>query len=241
MPPESGHRRSPCSAGGRPLWLRPVPRVRDHLGTCSHAIVLFDVPCPQCGPLSGQTMHRVPLPRVPGGLPPASEGDGAGIVSRGLRVGLVAVLGAGLLACRLEAQGYRLRLDARAQAAAYRGVRADSVLFTDVVVGPTGGFQTTDGFFVHCNGGTHCFFFRPGPYLQGGPLVSSADLTLWGLGLNGLSLRVNALSVTDPGATDVWPGTDPPVQLLEAYADYASPSVTGRLGRQLLVSRLGII
>ena len=59
-------------------------------------------------------------------------------MTRGLRVGLVGALGAGLLASSLEAQGYRLRLDARAQAAAYRGVRADSVLFTDVVVGPTG-------------------------------------------------------------------------------------------------------
>ena len=89
--------------------------------------------------------------------------------------------------------------------------------------------------------GVRCFFFRPGPYLQGGPLVTSADLTLWGLGLNGLSVRVNARAGTDLGDTDVWPGTDPPVQLLEAYADYASRSVTGRLGRQLLVSRLGII
>ena len=162
-------------------------------------------------------------------------------MSHGLRVGLVAVLGAGLLTPSLAAQGYRLRLDARAQAAAYRGVRADSVLFTDVVVGPTGGFQTSDGFFVHCDGGTRCFFFRPGPYLQGGPVVTSADLTLWGLGLNGLSLRVNARAGADLGETDAWPGTDPPIQLLEAYADYASRSVTGRLGRQLLVSRLGTI
>ena len=90
-------------------------------------------------------------------------------MSRGLRVGLVAVLGAGLLTSSLEAQGYRLRLDARAQAAAYRGVRADSVLFTDVVVGPTGGFQTTDGFFVHCNGGVRCFSSAPVPISRVGP------------------------------------------------------------------------
>src|SRR5687767_12505426 len=105
-------------------------------------------------------MHRVPLSRVARGIPPASAKDGARIVNRARSAGLLVLLGAGLLTSRVAAQGYRLRLDARAQAAAYRGVRADSVLFTDVVVGPTGGFQTADGFFVRCgSGSTHCFFF----------------------------------------------------------------------------------
>lgn len=163
-------------------------------------------------------------------------------MSRALGAGFIALLAAGLLPSGLEAQGYRLRLDARVQGVAYRGLRADSVLFADVVVGPTGGYQTADGFFVHCqSGASHCSFYRPGAYLQGGPLVTSADLTLWGLGINGLSVRVNARAGADLGDSDVWPGTDPPLQLLEAYADYASRRVTGRLGRQLLVSRLGII
>jgi opacity protein-like surface antigen len=150
-------------------------------------------------------------------------------------------LGVGVLASPLAAQGYRLRLDARAQAAAYRGIRADSVLFTDVVIAPTGGFQTTDGFFVRCPpGATHCFFFRPGPYRQGGPLVTSADLTLWGLGLTGLSVRINARAGTELGESDAWPGTEPPVQLLEAYAEYGKRWWTGRIGRQILTNRLGI-
>jgi hypothetical protein len=142
----------------------------------------------------------------------------------------------------LAAQGYRLRLDTRAQAVAYRGVRADSVLLADIVIAPTGGFQTPDGYFVRCPpGATHCFFFRPGVYRQGGPLVTSADLTLWGMGIAGLSIRVNARAGADLGESDAWPGTEPPVQLLEAYAEYAARWLTGRAGRQFVTNRLGIL
>jgi hypothetical protein len=124
---------------------------------------------------------------------------------------------------------------------AYRGVRPDSVRFSDVVIGSTGGFQTTDGFLVHCpEGATYCFFFRPGPYQQGGPVVTTADLTLWGLGVSGLSVRLNGRAGMDLGETDVWPGTDPAIQLLEAYADYATHGWTARLGRQFLTNRLGV-
>jgi hypothetical protein len=142
----------------------------------------------------------------------------------------------------LQAQGYRLRLDARAQAAAYRGVRPDSVPLSQVVIASTGGFQTADGFFVECPpGALYCFFYRPGPYQQGGPLVSSADLTLWGLGVTGLSVRVNGRAGVDLGESDVWPGTDPAVQLLEAYAEYAVRGVTARVGRQFVSNRLGVV
>src|SRR5829696_7152264 len=128
-------------------------------------------------------MHAVPLPGVARGESAASPKTRGPLMSRLTKGTLLVSLTLALPASDLAAQGYRLRLDARAQAAAYRGVRADSVPVTDVVLAPTGGFQTTDGFFVRCPaGGTHCFFFRSGPYQQGGPLVTSADLTLWGLG-----------------------------------------------------------
>ena len=142
----------------------------------------------------------------------------------------------------LQGQGYRLRLDSRVQAAAYRGVHQDSVAAADVVVGPTGGFQTAEGIFVRCpQGAPYCFFFRPGRYRQGGPLVTGADLTMWGLGVPDLSLRLNARAGVDLGESDVWPGLDPAVQLLEAYAEYAPRRATLRLGRQLLTNRLGIV
>lgn len=159
-----------------------------------------------------------------------------------LAVALSGLAALALSATPVEGQGYRLRLDSRAQAAAYRGVRPDSVPVGDLVVAPTGGLQTPDGFFVRCPAGaTHCFFFRPGPYRQGGPLITSADLTLWGVGVRGLSLRVNGRAGVDLGESEPWPGIDPPVQLLEAYAEYAPRRATLRLGRQLVTNRLGVI
>jgi hypothetical protein len=72
-------------------------------------------------------------------------------------------------------------------------------------------------------------------------MVSSADLTLWGLGVRGLSLRMNGRVGVDLGDSEVWPGTEPAVQLLEAYGEYAHRLFTVRGGRQLLVNRLGIV
>jgi hypothetical protein len=141
-----------------------------------------------------------------------------------------------------EAQGYRLRLDSRAQRVSYRGITSDSILATQTVTAPTGGLQTPDGFAVRCPPGSdYCFFFRPGPEIRGGPMISSADLTLWGFGLRGLSVRVNGRVGVDLGDSEVWPGMEPAVQLIEAYAEYAHRVLTARGGRQLLVNRLGIV
>jgi hypothetical protein len=43
----------------------------------------------------------------------------------------------------------------------------------------------------------------------------------------------------DLGSSNVWPGTEPALQLLEGYAEYATAPVTARLGRQVYISRLG--
>jgi hypothetical protein len=161
---------------------------------------------------------------------------------RAARALALGVLLLGLGWDRAGAQGYRLLLDSRAQRAAYRGVAADSIPIGDVVAGPTGGPRTPDGFAVRCPpGSAHCFFFRPGPRQEGGPMVTTADLTLWGVGVRGLSARVNGRVGFDLGGDEVWPGTEPPVQLLEAYVEYAHRLFTLHGGRQLLVNRLGIV
>jgi hypothetical protein len=153
---------------------------------------------------------------------------------------LFGVVGTGLTGSRAEAQGYRLRLDSRAQRVSYRGVTADSILAAQAVTAPTGGFQTPDGFAVRCpESSAYCYFFRPGPEIRAAPMVSSADLTLWGLGVRGLSLRMNGRIGVDLAESEVWPGTEPAVQLIEAYAEYAHRMFTVRGGRQLQASRLG--
>lgn len=138
------------------------------------------------------------------------------------------------------AQGYRLRLESRVDAATYRGVRLDSILAAQALIGTDGGFVTPDGFAVDCSVGDYCRFYRPGPERRGGPLVSRADLLLWGLGVPGLTVRVQARHATDLARDDVWPGTRPALQLVEGFAEYRRGMLVARAGRQLLTGRLGV-
>jgi hypothetical protein len=137
-----------------------------------------------------------------------------------------------------SAQGYRIRLETRLQTVAFRGVTSDSIASASAVTGSSGGRETPDGFAVTCApGASFCTFFRPGPKLTSAPLVSSADITVWGLGLRGLSFRGNARWGVDL-SEDVWPGTQPALQLLEGYAEYSIPTIAARLGRQHIPGRL---
>lgn len=147
---------------------------------------------------------------------------------------------AALAAPRLAAQEYLARFDTRVQAADYRGLKLDSIPVGSVVTTASGGLETPDGYAVHCiPGRAFCSFFRAGKVRMGGPLTSSLDLTAWGFGVRGVSLHLNARVGTDLGASDVWPGTEPAVQLNEGYGEYAGSRLTGRLGRQVEHSRLG--
>lgn len=138
------------------------------------------------------------------------------------------------------AQSWRLRFDVSAQLASYRGVVLDSLPGTDVVVGPTGGPVSPDGVIARCPGTTtYCYVFRPGEIRRGGPALTNVDLSLWGLGVSGLRVQVRGRAGVDLGSADVWPGTDPAMQLLEGYAEYATGAITGRIGRQQLATRLG--
>lgn len=157
-----------------------------------------------------------------------------------MRRAIGAALLAGALAGSVGAQGYRVRVDTRLQLVSFRGLTADSILATDTVTGPGGGPATPDGFAATCvTGLSYCHFYRPGAVLHGAPIVTSADLTLWGLGLPGLSVRLSGRAAGEMGNDHVWPGTSPEFQLLEGYLDYATPRATLRLGRQVVTSRLG--
>lgn len=136
------------------------------------------------------------------------------------------------------AQDYRVRVDARAQSVSFRGLISDSILATTVVKGPTGGFETPDGHAVRCAAGDYCFFLRPGPVLRGVPVTTAASLVMWGLGVEGLSLRATGRVIADLGGDDVWPGTEPSAQLIEGLLEYRRSAVVVRAGRQLLSSRL---
>ena len=158
---------------------------------------------------------------------------------RGRSVGLGIALSC-LASTLASAQGYRLRLETGFQTVSFRGVTLDSIPAASAVIAPSGGLETPDGFAVECSASiSFCTFYRPGPRLTSDPLVSSADLTVWGLGISGLSIRGHARWGVDLGTDNLWPGTQPAFQLLEGYAEYATPGITGRLGRQHITGRFG--
>jgi hypothetical protein len=135
------------------------------------------------------------------------------------------------------AQNYRARLDGSMQAVSFRGLVSDSIPATAVVTGPSGGPETPDGYAVRCGAGEYCFFFRPGEPLRGLPVTMSGSVTLWGLGMEGLSFRASGRLLGDLG-DDVWPATRPAAQLVEGFFELQRSLATVRAGRQLVTSRL---
>jgi hypothetical protein len=136
------------------------------------------------------------------------------------------------------AQGYRLRLDSRMQGVSWRGIAQDSIPAAQAVLQEGGGFETPDGFAAICEV-AWCHYLRAGPVMRGVPWVNTADLTLWGLGMPGLRLHVNARYANDLGDVAQWPGSEPDVQLIEGYLEYAHNGFVVQAGRQFLSSRLG--
>jgi hypothetical protein len=138
----------------------------------------------------------------------------------------------------LAAQGYRVRIDARAQAVSYRGLVADSILRSQAVPGPGGGFATPDGYALQCRTEVWCFYFRTGPELNQVPVNATANAVLWGLGIQGLTVHITGRLTGDISDRPDYPATVPNAQLIEGYAEYARDFYTIRGGRLLLTSRL---
>jgi len=143
-----------------------------------------------------------------------------------------------LAATLVPAQGYRVRLDTRIQGVSWRGLDTGTIPRAEAIEQPGGGFLTPDGHAALC-GETVCTFFAVGPVLRGVPWVTQADISVWGTGVHGLSLRANARWATDLGNKATWPGTEPELQLVEGYLEYARSGLTARAGRQFLTGRLG--
>lgn len=142
------------------------------------------------------------------------------------------------LASQAPAQGWRLRLDAAAQRVSFHGITADSVAESATHVNSRGGIESADGFAVDCVGDGYCRFYRPGSILTGVPFSVGADLTLWGLGVTGLSVHVNARAISDLTGDRLWPGTSPLLRLVEGYAEYNHDRLTVTGGRMLERGRL---
>lgn len=143
-----------------------------------------------------------------------------------------------LLAVPAAGQGHRLRVDTRLQGVSWRGIAHDSIPRSDATVTPNGGFATPDGYAATCDD-TWCHFLRAGNTVRGVPLVTHADLALWGFGISGLSARMHLRHATDLTDQGEWPGTEPDLQFVEGYLEYRSGALALQAGRQMLTSRLG--
>ncbi|HEV8599464.1 MAG TPA: hypothetical protein VGQ69_08905 [Gemmatimonadales bacterium] len=154
------------------------------------------------------------------------------------RAGLLLFIGLSA-AGQVTAQSWRLRFDASAQRVAFRGVTPDSIPEALVVPGPSGGPISPDSFAVTCFGDDFCRFYRPGPVRRGIPASASADLSMWGLGIRGLSVRMNLRMLGDLSGDRLWPGTAPALRLVEGYAEYVRGGLTARAGRVIEQGRLG--
>lgn len=147
---------------------------------------------------------------------------------------------AGLLPGAAFAQGYTLRLDGGIQGVSFRGYSADSIRVDSVVVNPNGGLETPTGYAVSCTSNApYCDYWIPGPIRTTSPAVAQAALSMWGLGLPGLRVQVNAYATTDFNDAASWPGTSPNFQLIEGYLEYAAPAFTVVAGRKIVSGRLG--
>ena len=155
---------------------------------------------------------------------------------------IIVAAAAALAAARgAEAQaGYRATIDLRMQTLAFRGWELDSMSASAAAPGTGGGFVSPAGYAADCPpASVFCYYYRPGIRQTVAPIGTTADITMWGLGVPGLSLHGNARVLLNAGNAD-WVGTDPTFQLWEGYAEYARSSFSVRVGRQLVSSRLGV-
>jgi hypothetical protein len=166
----------------------------------------------------------------------------------------VATLGAlAMLAAPLRAQGYRVGLDARFQSLAYRGWHLDSIPADQVVTGSDGLLYTAGGIGVSCIAGSaYCRYFESGDQIRAMPFVATADLSIWNIGIQGLRFEGSGRVLGDfkdgpvasqltGGALPAWPGTQPAIQVLEAYLTYSGEWFDLKGGRLTDLSRFGYL
>ena len=137
----------------------------------------------------------------------------------------------------VAAQSWRLRINAAAQHVEFRGLTSDSVAQAAVTPGPDGG-PTFEGYAVNCAPNGFCYFYRSGPLLSGLPATGGVDLTLWGLGVTGLSVRISSRTSLDLTGSRIWPGSAEAFTLVEGYAEYLRSNWTFEAGRMLERGRL---
>lgn len=143
-----------------------------------------------------------------------------------------------LVPSAVDAQGYRGWTSTSAQVVELRPIGLDTVPRADAVVDPSGRFFY-GGVEVSCVLATICtgYFAQPDERT----LVATQDLalTVWGLGVEGLSVTTHVRARARAGADAVWPRADDDFDALLAFAQLQRGPVRARVGRLDVSSGLG--
>lgn len=153
--------------------------------------------------------------------------------------GVGAVLGVGLGATPVAAQGIRITGTTWLQSIDLRPLRQDSVLASQTA-GTGLVRRASDGQLVQCpDGMAYCYFATSGARETTNPLLQDLSIAAWGLG-EGISAHAHLRARTSVGGEPaLWPRLDDHFDALEAYLQVDRRLGRARLGRLWATSGLG--
>jgi hypothetical protein len=163
-----------------------------------------------------------------------SAGEGAR-VTRSVHIAAIALLS--IPPAALPAQGLRGTASSAVRYLELRPLRQDTVAIDRVTVLPDGGFSF-DGLPAYCEGPA-CTVFRSGDVQHSLLATQDANVTAWGLGVEGLSTTLLLRHRVHLDGAFRLPYTDDPLEALLAYAELSRGIYRVRAGRQLEVTGLG--
>jgi hypothetical protein len=136
------------------------------------------------------------------------------------------------------AQGYRGWASTAFQVVEMRPLGADTVLRSDVVTDAEGRFLY-NGIEVSCVLTTVCTGYLPLDDEHTLAATQDLGLTMWGLGVQGLSVTAHVRARARAGGDLVWPRSDDEFDAIMAYAQLQRGALRVRLGRMDIQSGLG--
>jgi hypothetical protein len=137
----------------------------------------------------------------------------------------------------IAAQGLRGSVSSSVRYLELRPLRQDTVPIDQVAVLPNGDFSF-EGLPAVCEGPT-CTVYRSGDVQHGIEATQDANVTIWGLGVEGLSTTFLLRHRMHLGGEFQLPYSDDPLEALLAYAELSRGSYRVRAGRQLELTGLG--
>lgn len=167
-------------------------------------------------------------------LPWAGRRGAGGIVGAASLAFAVSLVASG----RLAAQSYRGWTSTSLQLVELRPLGLDSVPRSEVVTDAQGRFLH-EGNEVSCVLATVCTGYLPLDDEHTIAATQDLGLTLWGLGMEGLSVTAQVRARARAGGDVVWPRSDDEFDALLAYAQLQRGPLRARLGRLDVRSGLG--